>query len=694
MIGRVLQPAGRLLVASLFLVALTGSSAILLGAVAWTPLAIALAIAVPAATWLRPVTTVAVLLAALPFFGNRPTTPQYLALIWVSSLVAIPLLVRLIRQRSETVAVIRSPIGLATLAYAGASLASLSSIPFDAIVPAAGVPSPPAGLLDVLRLLPRMDVLEPLYGVLTVVLTLQALVIALWVAVQVRARPERASAIVFALLAGLSAAVIVGLLDFHQIIDLRPLRDFDPVTNPLGVERLQSTFGHSGWLGQYVCFTTPAVLALLLWRPRRVQDADAVPVSWQRAQALAAGALLLASLVTIVLSYQRGGWITFLCVLLFVVLSWIRLGGVRDAGASVVPVPARRALLTLAAASIVAVLVAAATVMASGERTAARFADRVRYITHVSDRSIHIMAGLRLGALLPILGGGSETFAMRYREEYLLSGGEYYMRGYSPLQSLYGSAHNVFAQTFAGKGLAGLTALILVVLTTGAGVVRILRDRTVAYPTAVCTSVAAGTLLAFTVYGQVQEVFYIQALQLTVWPAFAIVAGVAARRQPEPRPREGIVAIVLLVVLAAHLVHAYGTPGRLREAWRDRQITRAGERLLPPERDRNGEYFQWTGSVAYVNVPRSAARFSAEVRRVAPFAQTVELRFDGRTFDRFVLTDTAWRPIAFNLPETTRPRRLEIHVSPVWRPDNDPRTLGIMIRRVDWGLPPAPEIPQ
>ena len=104
-----------------------------------------------------------------------------------------------------------------------------------------------------------------------------------------------------------------------------------------------------------------------------------------------------------------------------------------------------------------------------------RFAARARTITQVSDRQAHVTAGLRLGALLPILGGGSESFAMRYEQQVLRAGGAFYARGYSPLLNMYGSAHNVFAQTFAGKGAIGLTALVLVVLTSLVAAVRTLR---------------------------------------------------------------------------------------------------------------------------------------------------------------------------------------------------------------------------
>ena len=162
-----------------------------------------------------------------------------------------------------------------------------------------------------------------------------------------------------------------------------------------------------------------------------------------------------------------------------------------------------------------------------------RFAARARTITQVSDRQAHVTAGLRLGALLPILGGGSESFAMRYEQQYLRAGGAFYARGYSPLLNMYGSAHNVFAQTFAGKGAVGLIALVLVVLTSLAAAVRTLRRPDAPPRTRVVAMIALGMVAAFAIYGQVQEVFYVAPLQLTVFAAFGLAAALEA---PPARP--------------------------------------------------------------------------------------------------------------------------------------------------------------
>jgi hypothetical protein len=628
------------------------------------------------------------LIALAPLAGNRPTTPQFAWLIWLTALAVPAWLARLVTtDRAVAARVLGAPVGLATLAYAGVSVLSLSSLPLYALPELVGVDSNAAGsIVTALAAAPRAlataDVITPIYPVLSVVLTLHAAVAALTIAVALArppgddARVMPAAQVAVAIALGLAVAVGVGLLDYLALVDLRQLRAFDPFTNASGAERMQSTFGHAGWFAEYVCFTTPALLTLWL-SPLRLG-------ARVRAGATAAG--LGATLVVIVLSFQRGGWITWLAVAIGVTLvslwRW-GAGGTRDGAA---PRPGRLALV--AAGGLVAAIALGLVVVrvAGGSGAMARIAERARQITQVSDRQNHVMAGLRLGALLPVLGGGSESFAIRYREEYLLSGGEYYARGYSPLMNMYGSAHNVFAQTFAGKGAAGLVSLVVLVLVAAWTAWRVARDPERPGDLRLVATIALGTIGAFALYGQVQEVFYIQALQVTVFAAIGVVAGLIPTAAPgATAPRAALVTAVLLLVLGAHVAHVWVSPGRLAEGHRDYEISRAGERLGGPEPDGEGGYFQWTTGAAFVTVPRQATALSFDLRSLAPGPQVVEVRLDDRLVDRVSLPDHAWRHVEYPLGKLRElPRRLQFSVQPTFREPGGTRELGVGVRRLRW----------
>ena len=235
---------------------------------------------------------------------------------------------------------------------------------------------------------------------------------------------------------------------------------------------------------------------------------------------------------------------------------------------------------------------------------------------------------------------------MRYEQEYLRAGGAFYARGYSPLLNMYGSAHNVFAQTFAGKGAVGLIALVLVVLTSAAAAVRTLRRPDAPARARVVAMIALGMVAAFAIYGQVQEVFYMPTLQLTVFAACGLAAALEAPRGSADRSRRrlGIVAALLAAGLAAHVVHALR---RARAAGRRVPRSRDLPRRRAPVARRCSATTASTSSGAaaraVITVPRQATELSFDLRQPGAAPRDVEVRFDGRAIDRVRLEDGAWR---------------------------------------------------
>ncbi|MEO5820320.1 MAG: hypothetical protein ABIT71_07410 [Vicinamibacteraceae bacterium] len=702
-VARLLPAAGAALVIGLGVVAAAGAVTLVARPDGWTVTTLLAGLTLAGLGWARPVLAVALLLALAPICGHRPTTGPFLAFVGLTACAVPGWLARLAtRDRALTLGVLGAPAGLALVAYCGASLLSLSSLPIYAPADIVGA----ASIAEAWRRLPEAlataDVVATIYPILTVVLTLHAAVAALTIAVGVRrdAADGRAAAdggidtvlvVIGAILVGLVATLAAGALDRQGLIDLRVLRATDPFTNVSGDERLQSTFGHAGWFAEYVCFATPAILALWLWPLDQRQAREPSlpePPSRRYARLVAAVALLAAALAAIVLSYQRGGWITGAIVAAGVAAAIVRLFGETTASTRVPPL---RRLLAIAAGTVILALPLGLLVirLAGGPGAMDRFAARARTITQVSDRQAHVTAGLRLGSLLPVLGGGSESFAMRYQQEYLLAGGAFYARGQSPLLGMYGSAHNVFAQTFAGKGAVGLLALLLVVVTSGVAAIRAVRRPGASRRSRVVATVVLGMVGAFVIYGQVQEVFYVAPLQLTVFAAF----GLAAALEPpiasltSARRRLGLVGALLAAGLAAHLVHGYVVSGRLAGEYRDRAITRAGERLSAPVLGDDGEYFQWAGTRAVVTVPRQATELSFDVRRSVAAPRDVEVRFDGRLIDRIHLDADGWRHVVYPLQRVRAlPRRLEIVVLPGPLATGPGDDRGAAVRRIRWGM--------
>src|SRR4051812_47847633 len=324
--ARVLRAAGTALPAGLGVAAAVGAIALLGHPDGWTVLTLPAGVALAALGWLRPVTAVALLLALSPICGHRPTTGPFVAFVALTACAVPGWLARLwTRDRAAALDLLGTPAGLALTGYVGASVLSLSSLPLYA--PADIVGAATAG--DAIRLLPgalaAADVTALIYPVLTVLLTLHAAVAALTVAVAVRAEMQGAMSpgsadaarqVTGGILAGLVLTIAAGALDRLGYLDLRVLRATDPFTNLSGADRLQSTFGHAGWFAEYLCFATPAILGLWLWPAGGAAGADASRHTRVRelGRVVAAAALLIMTLGAVVLSYQRGGWITWTLV--------------------------------------------------------------------------------------------------------------------------------------------------------------------------------------------------------------------------------------------------------------------------------------------------------------------------------------------------------------------------------------------
>jgi hypothetical protein len=376
------------------------------------------------------------------------------------------------------------------------------------------------------------------------------------------------------------------------------------------------------------------------------------------------------------LSAQRGAWLVGAVLVCGVLGTWLAPWIQRLR-------PTMRAPRIVAAAAVAIVLVvAAAGVALSGigrgpgsSGPGAYFASRAATLFQVSDRASHVRIGLQLGALVPVLGGGSESFAYRYREEFLRLAGRYYAKGESPLLEMYGSAHNVFSQTFAGKGLAGLVGLALML-----GCAWWSARRAAAQPAT--DRLGAGLLLAVIaigLYGQVQEVFYVPALQLVAF----VVVGLCAGLQPVATRAAGYVVPAIGVALALHAATAFGVPGHLRELAEERTLTREGLRLSGALQTPEGEIYQEAGARAVLTIPVYSTAVSFELSAGAGADQTVRVLLRGQPVDLVVARADRWTPFRYPLPkDRSRITRIEFR--------NESAAPGsIRVRKVNWGDPPG-----
>ena len=155
-----------------------------------------------------------------------------------------------------------------------------------------------------------------------------------------------------------------------------------------------------------------------------------------------------------------------------------------------------------------------------------QYTDRFKDISKASDRSEFIRAGFALGVLNPILGQGSESFAIQYRREYRNQDGMYFGQIDLPL---HGTAHNLYAQTFAGKGALGLLSLLVIMFVAvkrGCKFVFSYNSKNSRNDQVIALASICSILACF-IYGFVQELFYVQSLQYTFFAVSGILAGLS-----------------------------------------------------------------------------------------------------------------------------------------------------------------------
>jgi hypothetical protein len=621
---------------------------------------VATAMLVAALSWSRPRWLMALLLAALPFFTHHPSSFPTALLIVLLTVLEVAYVIRLRPSWPRTWEAISSqPLLVLGALFACAACLSLSSLPLAGIwrEHAAGAgpwTAWPRLLLDWILL----TEVRREFPITSAVLVLQAYLLALIVWRESRASSRTAVLFASAVTFGTVVFVALGLLEAFGVLSLDTWRGSASVYFREGT--LQSASGNPGWFSQYLVYALPYALVLLSGA-----SAPGLRMVWLGG---AIGLMVFALLV----SWQRGGWVfgaVAVCYLLgAAVLLRSRAPTARDGRAG------HRAWRTMALAGIVSLLIVGAfSLWTARARPGGTVFDTGAYLTRLksiadADRLSYVRAGTMIAALHPVLGGGHESFAYRYRMYFEAPGGPFHR---SPIRVPdAASAHNLFVQTLAGTGAVGLALLVGIFVVAMWTAVRTLRARETDQPRRAVLLAAFGSLLGIAGYGLVQEVFYVHALRILFFVGVGLVAGVATEGVPWPARASRWLWSALLIAFVAHLGYEYVWPGP------DRLVRSADPTGLYAEEQ--GSRLQWSTDWATWPVPTGATSFTLRVRSVAPYPQAVTIAPCGGAQRRVQLPDHDWHSIGGALEGCGPGDRLQLRVTPAWRPPGDARLLGVM----------------
>jgi O-antigen ligase len=403
---------------------------------------------------------------------------------------------------------------------------------------------------------------------------------------------------ILAVFSGVVLSVLAGVLDYYGATDLRFLRPLDPNVNPGDKQfRLQSFFGHSGWYAQYLTLAIPSILVLLTFGASRKLLIVAIVIG-----------LIIVEYV-LILTFQRGGWISYPFTVLVIWFSIYVLTHPLE-GIHFFQNLKKSAIKILISVPITIVLSLTFISVLNQTETTSKYVERAEAIANAQDRTRYFPVSLNLASIHPIFGGGSESFAYRFKEQYLDPQGQFRQeRNY--IGSYYGSAHNVYLQTLTGKGYVGLLSLLLLlgVMVAYVGVyfkrgfVDSASGNPISVEQRIILMIGLCFTAAFAIYGNVQEIFYIPGLNVLLFLFF----GVVAAKVPAPFVitagfRRATYAFVGIAAFA-HLYWEYVDPGY--SAARNRQIavSTSADRHCYGIEMRGEERWQWCRRNARIAIP-------------------------------------------------------------------------------------------
>jgi O-antigen ligase len=587
----------------------------------WSKLSLACLLLIPL-TCLRPVPTLCLLCCSLALFGNRATSGQFIAFFLVAGALSTGLALAYTRRLWQALTPLPKVLQWALL-YVMVSILSLTSLPLGSLIQEGwGLV---AALLDAYQTRSSLGyaiesvLLVPentySYSIITVALTLFAWSLAASLSLLCREYPHAPRQLAFSCLIGLLLTLAAGFADYFSLINLRSLRALDPTVNAGDIQfRMQSFFGHSGWFAEYLTLCAPFALILLTLNLRYSLRVSLIIL------------LLVVIEIALILSYQRGGWLSYpltLLVVWFAIYAYrsferqefFALQLLRRASLKVlVSLP----LTVLASVLLMRLAASSGLVDAKSLPSAERYLERAADITRTSDRSEFLIAGMKLGVLSPIFGSGSELFALRFEQQFENPQGLYYRQAVLPL---HGSAHNIYAQTFSGKGGVGLICLLGLCLSSLYSSFRAALSSNQCSAQQRMALLTSGCLTAaFLIYGNVQEIFYIPSLQHLFFLSVGLAAQALPQRCNQQRSSLFSVGLAFLCILfAAHLYWQYHTPGRT-SVENMRSFGCYGQ-----EQTAQGELFRWCAPFSRVVLPvehslpvdhsaQPAAQDSASVR--------------------------------------------------------------------------------
>lgn len=314
---------------------------------------------------------------------------------------------------------------------------------------------------------------------------------------------------------GFLFSVIVGHLDFFGLINL----NFYRLTDRQYIHNFHSFFVNPSWYSQYIAILLPMLpILLLFFKDKKIAIILLV-------------FLVILGEVTLILSMQRGAWITYPPTLLFI---WIAIyyviAKMRDKNLSLNTFLRKnwlKVIITIPLTVTLSVYVVYGIKdyrknhgIQSATDTFLDVTKKANRVTSSNDRLMFWPPAIKLWKENPIFGGGGDSFGWQYKIYYYEKGAKFKGDKTDTLQlTQSGTAHNLYLQTLVGKGIFGLIFLLGFIFSLLFMLIKkeFLSKRARNLKESIVSLVVLGSIIATIIYANVQEIFYIQPIGIIFW---------------------------------------------------------------------------------------------------------------------------------------------------------------------------------
>jgi O-antigen ligase len=353
----------------------------------------------------------------------------------------------------------------------------------------------------------------------------------------------------------LMVTVILGLLDYYDVINLNSIRPWyflPSFGENYRFEHLTSVFGNPGWYAQYLVLGAPALLTILVLKWR---------IKWRITLLIG---LMVITEFCIILIYQRGGWVSYPLTLIIIWFCVYVLDSEEGNFAGYMQAIKGSFLkivitLPLTIAISLSLVYFTARTQPENRQQLSGFAQRAESITNFNDRFKYWEPAFLMASLHPLFGPGLESFASQYERLYVAPGHQYVQTPKYDVKPFYGSAHNLYFQAAAGKGYLGLLSLFGIFTAVLALVWRGIfspfpNSPVLSQPQRLLLMMTLAYTCALAIYGNVGEIFY---SPIGYIPFVLFYAGTIAAVPPAFHLSRRFRAWVLGLLGLAFIAHIY-----------------------------------------------------------------------------------------------------------------------------------------